>query len=172
MKRTWKRLIYIVASAFLAWHTLALIIGPAPDSYVTRAFRVVMQPYLTLFRLDSEWAFFAPTTGEGARLRYIIEDASGNSHTFAPAAELNWFHPNYFWFRAWYYAIIDYPEVQADFAAAKFCHKHAALHPVAITFLDAQEERYTRDDRLSGDSRMDPRFFTVTTLKRVECPAG
>lgn len=166
-----KRLPYVAMSVLLAWHTLVIVVAPAPDSYMTRALRHVVQPYLTLFRLDGEWAFFAPTTGEGAQLRYEVEDSGGKRHVFSPAVELSWFHPNYFLIRSWYYAIIDNTEIHADFAAARFCRKHDALHPIAITFLNAQEERYTRSEYLSGLNRMDPRFFTVTTLKRVECPA-
>ena len=169
--KMWRqRLAYAVMSIFLAWHTLAIIVAPAPDSVVTDALRVPLQPYLSLLRLDNPWDFFAPNVGEGSRFHYIIEDKDGRSYNFEPAKQLSWFHPNYFWVRAWHYAIMDDPDLHADAAAARFCKEHAALHPVAITLLEYQEERFTRDDLLDGKSRTDPEFFTVNTIKHVKCP--
>jgi hypothetical protein len=174
ISREWRqRLTYTAMSIIVAWHTTAMIVAPAPpDSDLTQALRTVLQPYLTLFRLDNEWDFFAPTVGEGSRLRYVIEDKAGARHTFTPADELSWFHPNYFWFRAHYYAIMDEPENYAESAAARFCEKHAALQPASITLQELQEERFTREDFLSGKNRTDPEFFTVKTVRRMRCPGN
>ena len=165
-----QRLAYAAMSAFVAWHSLAMVIAPAPDSEVTNLARVVLQPYLTFFRLDNQWDFFAPTVGEGSRLRYDIMDKTGKVHAFLPADELSWYHPGFLWFRSWYYRIIDDPENYADNAAAVLCRKHAALQPLAITFYDVQEEPFTPEDYLAGKQRMDPGFFTVRMLRGVRCP--
>jgi len=165
-----QRLTYLLMSVFVAWQTLAMVVAPAPDSHVSQALRVVLQPYLTLFRLDNQWDFFAPNVGEGSRFRYVIEDKDGQRHTFNPAEQVSWFHPYFFWVRGWYYAIMDDPDLYADAAAARFCKEQAALQPVAVTLLELQEERFTRDDFLSGKNRTDPKFFTVKTIKRVKCP--
>ena len=157
-------------SAFVAWHTLAMVIAPAPESVVTDALRVALQPYLTFFRLDNQWDFFAPTVGEGSRLRYDIEDRSGKTHAFLPAEELSWLHPNFLWFRSWYYRIIDEPDRFGDYAAAALCRKHASLQPLAITFYEIQEEKFTREDFLDGKGRMDPGFFTIKMLRGIRCP--
>lgn len=165
-----QRLTYLIMSLFVTWQTLAIIVAPAPDSYVSEALRKVLQPYLTLLRLDSQWDFFAPNVGEGSRLRYILEDKGGRRFSFNPAQQLSWFHPNYFWVRGWYYAIMDNPELYADAAIARFCEQHAALHPVAITMLEMQEERFTRADLLAGENRNHPKFFTAKTIKHAQCP--
>ncbi len=115
--------------------------------------------------------FLRPECRRGARFRYIVEDKDGQRLTFNPAEQLSWFHPNFFWVRAWYYAIMDDPDLYADDAAARFCQQHAALHPVAITFLEVEEERFTREDFLDGKSRNDSAFFNVKTIKRVKCRA-
>lgn len=166
-----QRLTYAAMSIFVGWHTFAIIVAPAPDSVATESLRVLLQPYLSLLRLDNQWDFFAPNVGEGSRLRYIIEDKDGQRHSFQPAEQLSWFHPNYFWVRAWYYAIMDDPDLYADAAAVRFCKEQAALHPVAITLLEYQEERFTQDDLFNGKSRTDLEFFTVNTIKYVKCPA-
>jgi hypothetical protein len=165
-----KHLATVAMSAFVAWHTLAMVIAPAPDSDVTNLARVALQPYLTLLRLDNQWDFFAPTVGEGSRLRYDIQDRAGKVHAFLPADELHWYHPGFLWFRSWYYRIIDDPENYADNAAAVLCRKHAALQPLAITFYEVQEERFTREDYLSGKQRMDAGFFSVQMLRGIRCP--
>ena len=171
ISKTWReRLTYIAMSAFVAWHTLAMVIAPAPDSNVTMSLRVVLQPYLTFLKQDNQWDFFAPVVGEGARLRYVIQDRTGKNHTFMPADELNWFHPNFLWFRSWYYQIIEDPDKYGDYAAAQFCRKHAALQPLAITFYEVQEQKFTRDDFLSGKNRMDSGFFTIKMLRGIRCP--
>ncbi len=165
-----QRLTHIAMSLFVTWQTLAIVVAPAPGSYLSDALRTVMQPYLTLLRLDSQWDFFAPNVGEGSRLRYIVEDKDGRQHTFNPAKQLSWFHPNYFWVRGWYYAIMDDPEIYADAAIERFCKEHAALHPVAVTLLEMQEERFTREDFLAGKDRNDPHFFNARTIKHAQCP--
>lgn len=164
-----QRLAYTVMSLFVVWHTLAMVIAPAPNSYVSRSISTLLQPYLTLLRLNSHWDFFAPYVGEGSRFRYVIQDKDGQRHTFNPTEGLNWFHPNFFWVRARYYAIMDYPDLYADDAAEQFCKLHAALQPFAVTLLELQEERFTREDFLRGKHRDDPEFFTVKTIKRVRC---
>jgi len=161
---------YAAMSAIVAWHTLAMVVAPAPDSDVTALARVALQPYLTLFRLDNQWDFFAPTVGEGSRLRYDIQDKTGKTHAFLPADELRWYHPNFLWFRSWYYRIIDDPDNYAENAAAVLCRKHAALQPLAITFYEIQEEKFTREDYLAGKQRMDQGFFSVAMLRGMRCP--
>lgn len=166
-----QRVTYLVMSAFVAWHTLAMVIAPAPDSSVlVRTLRVALQPYLTFFRLDNPWNFFAPTIG-GAQLRYSLEDAAGAHHTFTPTEQLNWFHPDFFWFRDWHFAIADYPELYADRAGALLCRKHASLHPVSITFVQYKQRSFTPADQLSGKHPMDPEFVSVNAVKTVQCPS-
>src|SRR5215472_18059786 len=66
IRTQWRdRLIYLAMSGFVAWHTLAMVLAPAPDnSVIAQSLRGLMQPYLTLFSLDNLWDFFAPTVGK------------------------------------------------------------------------------------------------------------
>jgi hypothetical protein len=171
ISKQWReRLTYAAMSVFVVWHTLAMVIAPAPDNSLTvQSLRSVFQPYLSLFRLDNLWDFFAPNVGHGSDFRYVIEDSAGNSQTFFPTADLNWFHPRHLWFRAWYIAVMENPELHADAAAAIFCRKHASLHPVSITLQQFQEGDFKPADHLKGKHPMDPEFVTVNTLKQFEC---
>jgi len=137
---------------------------------LVQSLRTVFQPYLSFFRLDNLWDFFAPNVGHGSDFRYVIEDAAGKRHAFVPSADLNWYHPRHLWFRAWYLAIMENPDRNGDLAVEFFCRKHADLHPVSITLQEYQEGDFTPEDHLSGKDRMDLEFVTVNTLKRAKCP--
>ncbi len=170
-KQWCERLIYTALSVFVAWHTLAIVVAPAPDGSVTvQSLRRLLHPYLTLFRLDNKWDFYAPNVGKGHQFRYVIEDAAGTRHTFMPTDDLSWFHPSHWWFRAWYDAIAESPDVHGDSIAARLCRQHAALRPVAITLLNLEEKDFLPADHLSGKHPLDSEFVTVHTLKRVRCP--
>jgi hypothetical protein len=164
------RLTYVAMSAFVAWHTAATVIAPAPEvSTLVQALRVPLGPYLSLFRLDNMWDFFSPNVGRGSQFRYIIEDVRGNHHPFAPTANLSWFHPTFFWFGSLFDAVMANPEAYADSAAAFLCRKHASLHPVSVIMLEAAGEDFTPEDYLAGKDPMSSEFVTVTTVKRVSC---
>jgi hypothetical protein len=164
------RLTYIAMSACVVWHAAAMAIAPAPtDSALVRSFRALFRPYLTLFRLDNRWDFFAPDVVRGSQLRYFIEDAAGNRRDFIPDNEFGIFDPGLFWSLSWNYAIIDAPEIHAQTAATIFCRKHVALHPVSVTLLEYKEKEFTPKDYLAGKRPMDPEFVTVNTLKTLQC---
>jgi len=165
-----KHVIYTVMSLFVAWHTLAIAIAPAPRGVAVQSLRAVLDPYLVLFRLNNKWDFYAPNVGKGHQLRYIIEDAAGKRHPFVPTDELNWYHPTYWWFRAWYDAILDAPEIHGNSVAARLCRKHASLHPVSVTLLRLEEQDFSPADHLNDKHPLDPEFVTVSTLRRIRCP--
>ena len=169
-KRWRERLAYTAMSVFVGWHTLAIVVAPAPDSSaIVQSLRPLLHPYLTLFYLDNYWDFFAPDVERGKQLRYVIEDRAGTTHTFVPLEELNWFHPIYRRAGYWYDAIVDDPETYVDFVAASLCRKHASLHPVSITLLGIQQGDFSRDDHLNGKRAIDSEFATENTLTIVEC---
>ena len=71
ISKPWReRLIFVAMSVFVVWHTIAMVLAPAPENSVTvQSLRVVFQPYLTLFKLDNPWDFFAPNVEKGAQFR-------------------------------------------------------------------------------------------------------
>lgn len=165
-----QRLIYGGMSLFLAWHTLALALAPLPDgSEAVTALRAFFSPYLTLFRLDNKWNFYAPNVGKGHQLRYVIDDGAGQRHAFVPTDGLSWYHPGYWWVRARHDAVIEDPQARGDAIAADFCQKHAALRPVTVTLQKLEEKDFTPADHLQGRHPLESDFATVSTLKRVRC---
>jgi hypothetical protein len=170
ISKQWReRLVYLAMSLFVAWHTLVMVVGPN-TSATAQSLRVVLQPYLSLFRLDSTWAFFAPSAGRHSQFRYVIKDAGGREHTFVPGKQVNWYLPTDMWFKNWYYTIIEFPETFGDYFAAMACREHAALKPVSVTLLAIQEQDFTPEDHLRGGHPLDAEFIEVMTLRHVVCP--
>jgi hypothetical protein len=167
-----KRLNYLAISLFVVWHTIAMVVGPSPDSVISRSFRALWAPYLTYFRLESSWSFFAPEIGLQSQIRYVIEDADGNEHTFVPTIALNQFHPKYRWFKLVYEGVfIEHSEIFGEAPVALLCRKHASLRPVSITVFQVQQERdFWPEDQLSGKHPLDPEFATMYRLQAAACP--
>ncbi len=168
-KRWRQRLTYAGMSALVAWHTFAMVTATAPDSDISESARSILNPYLTLLRLDNQWGFFAPDVGNGAQFRYIIDDAAGNRYTFIPAEKLNKFHPTSIWMRDRYIAVMEYPKIYADAAATAFCQEHAELKPVLVTLIQIEQKDFLPEHRLSGKHHLDPEFVDVKTIKALPC---
>jgi len=168
-KRWRERAIYAAMSAFVAWHSFAILVAPAPDSAAKLALRPLLHPYLTLLGLDNPWDFYAPNIDTGYQFRYLVESADGASRTFVPVEEVSWYRPNFWWIRQWQDAIVDAPDVNADLAGALLCQQHAALHPAAVTLMKAAQKDFSPDDYLHGKQPLDPDFVNETIVKRVAC---
>jgi len=165
-----QRLTYVAMSILLVWHTFAMIVGPAPESSIIGAARSLAQPYLTFFRLQNEWEFFAPFVGPGYHFSYVIEDAAGEKHTFTPADRLNNWHPNSIWMRDRYTVIMTKPDVYGDAAGAALCLEHASLHPVSVTLLEVEHSEFWPVDLREGKRPTDAEFVKAKTLRTVTCP--
>lgn len=167
------RLVFMVMSAFVVWHTIAIVIAPGSDnSLLVQQVRKVYEPYLSLFRLDNKWDFFAPSVGRGHQLRYVVESADGRRETIVPTDGWSWHHPGYLWFRSWNDAIIASPDLYADRMIATLCQKHAASKPAAITLTLIQELEFRPEDHLAGRHPLDPEFVEASTLRRGPCPSS
>jgi len=168
-----QRLIYLVMSMVVAWHSLAMVVSPAPnDSALVQSLRSVFHPYLELFRLETPWGFFAPV-GKHAQFRYVITDVTGNENTFTPTEEPSRSVARYVWWREFKYlydGVMAHPEFRGDVAAALLCQRHASLQPRSVTLLEVAEQDYRPQDELLGKRPLYPQFVAIIPLRRVACP--
>jgi len=166
------RLTTLAMSLLVGWHSLALFVAPAPaDSTTVQALRSVLQPYLSLLRLDTGWGFFAPV-GKHAQFRYVIKDGGGIDHTFVPTEEAATSIPKYVWWREWKYlfdGIMESAEARASSLGPLLCREHPELDPLFVTLVKIQEENYLPDDVVNGKRPLDPEYATVETLVRIPC---
>ena len=169
VKRWRMPLTYTAMSLLVVWHTVAIVTAPSPEN-VSRWALPLFKPYMSLFDLDNRWDFFAPSFDRGAQLRYLVEDAAGQRHSFNPSDKLSRYHPAAIWFRDRYQIILLSPNVYGVAHVPAFCREHAALNPVSITLLAVEGKAFTPADHLSGKHPLDSEFTTVTILKTVPCP--
>jgi hypothetical protein len=166
------RLLTLAMSLLVGWHSLALFVAPAPaDSATVQALRSVLQPYISLLRLDTGWGFFAPV-GKHAQFRYVVKDGQGIDHTFVPTEEPATSIAKYAFWREWKYlfdGIMESAESRAPVLGTLLCREHPELDPLFVTLLKVQEENYLPDDVLAGKRPLDPEYVTVDTLVRVPC---
>jgi len=169
-----KGLVYLAMSLFVGWHSLAMIIAPAPyGSPIIEGLHAMVRPYLSLFRLESAWTFFTNVAAvKLPQFRYVVTDAEGNEHTFIPVLDFKWYHPRYNWFERIYWSLMDQtdPEKFGNHLAPKLCHQHAAIRPVEITFQSVRPGDFWPDDQLAGYHPLDPEYSTTYTLMSVACP--
>jgi len=120
--------------------------------------------------MESSWSFYAPYVRVEPEFRYVVEDASGERHTFVPSDKLSRFHPIDIWVKDWYIHVMDTPETYGDAVAAYLCREHALLHPVSITLMEIEQNEFSPEDQLSGKHPFDPEFLDEKTLTTVQCP--
>lgn len=164
------RIIYVLMSLFVAWHSTCLIVGPAPqESRIAQAMRPLVDPYLNLISLNVKWGFFAPIGG-AKEFRYLIVDSAGKEHTFRPTSGLAWYHPSKLWTIDRYRMIMQRPDIYGDHLIAEYCRKHTALMPVEIRLLEVlQQKDLLPTDHLAGKYPLDPEFATTETLRTKKC---
>lgn len=156
-------------SLLLVWHSVAMVVAAAPDSAIARAATSLFQPYLSLFRLQNEWSFYAPDVRVEPEFRYVVKDSSGQQHTFVPADKLSRYLPGDIWVKDWYIHVMDNADTYSPFVAAYLCREHASLHPVSITLQEIDQEDFSPEDQLSGQHPFDPEFLDKQTLATVQC---
>ncbi len=157
-------------SLLLVWHCVAIVVAAAPDSVITRSASSLFGPYLSLFRLQNEWSFYAPDVRVEPEFRYVVEDASGQQHTFVPVDKLSRYLPTDIWVKDWYIHVMDNPDTYSEFVAAYLCREHASLHPISITLLEFDQKDFSPQDQLNGKHPFDQQFLDKKTLATVQCP--
>jgi hypothetical protein len=167
-----ERLVFLAMSLVVAWHSFAIIVAPTPaGSTIVQTSRALVQPYLSLFRLDNQWNFFVPVT-KYTQFRYLVEDAAGKQHLFIPVEEPSESVSRYVMWREFKYffeGVMEAPQLRAPRIGALLCQKHASLKPVAISFLQVQELDFWPENYLQGGRPLDPEFISVGTLANVRC---
>jgi hypothetical protein len=169
-KQVRNRILYVVGSLLLGWHTIAMMLTPVPDrNDIVRSFRGLFQPYVSFFGLDTTWDFFSPI-GRGHQFRYVISDAEGNDHTFVPIMDINWLLPERRWHERIFTELMNEPSTYGNYIATWYCGKHASLKPVSILLVEMQEGRFWPDDLKKGKQPYDPEYLTSNPLMQVDCP--
>jgi hypothetical protein len=69
----------IIVSALLAWHLIAVLLGPlnVPDAMIPSALQPIFLPYQQVVFINHGYKFFAPDPGPSHLVRYDVEMPDG-----------------------------------------------------------------------------------------------
>jgi hypothetical protein len=164
-----RRAATVAASFFLLWHSAATVLAPAPASYLKGLVYPLFEPYITLFHLDGQWAFFAPEPAAGQLVRYLLKDAAGRSREYRLTEDLRRAHPAFFRHTTLLSSITpDKPAFVASMAGF-LCRRHADLKPHRLTFLLREQLRLSPESYLQGHRPLDEDYIRVRALPPVRC---
>lgn len=164
-----RRLGFVAGSLFLAWHALAIVVGPAPASHAAGAAYPAFAPYLRVLDLDHGWSFFAPNPGRGRLLRYAVIDGAGARHDRRLTEALTPLDPAYLrWTTLYAYLDVDLPH-HLRAAADHLCRRHRDLDPRAIVFVHRDQLTLTPESYRAGHRPLDEDYVTTTELAPLEC---
>ena len=173
LMNTRQKILYLIASVFLIWHTFALLIGPAPQSYIRDNLLGIYEPYLSVFRLNNAWAFYAPEPDLGGVLNYKVLDNDGNEHQFDIYHDyLDRWSASYFRYNAFFNNIewnsAEYRRYRKSYIQY-LCRKHSNLSPKSIALIRIAQIPLSPEDYINGARPLDPDFTESRPSEPTRC---
>lgn len=153
--------------ALAAWHAAAILLGPAPGSYLKAQIDPWTLPYLRLLNLDNRWAFFAPDPAAGliVSVRYRWADGSLREAQLTRALERS--HPAYLRYSSLLSAIARPSQGVAASAARHLCHLYTEA--TALQFVVERQTAPGADEVAAGASPLEPRFLVSSESEPYVC---
>lgn len=172
IKKYRHRLGYFLASLFVIWQSLVIIIGPSPTSYTMNKIYPVFEPYLTLFHLDNNWAFFAEDPARGTMVHYSILDENNQRHDFPLSETLQRSNPAFSRYTSLFDAIADNNKRYVTSTAQYLCKQHEDLGTRWLTFVLRKQKPFTIEDYRQGRLPLEDAFIRERRLPTVKCASG
>jgi hypothetical protein len=161
-----------MASIFLVWQSLVILMGPAPGSHTMGKIYPYFKPYMKILHLENYWAFFAPNPYQGEILRYIVQDQQGEYHVFKLNEELHRNAPSYFRYTTLYGKLTDAESPYTASMIQYLCRRHADLQPANITIMIGYQQFLKAGDYLQGIRPLSTDHMEVEYHEPMSCTAG
>lgn len=162
----------VLASCFVAWHALVLLVAAAPAAWPIDSLRALVRPYAQFLLLEGRWHFFAPDPDPGRLVRYDVEDGSGRRHPFVLSEALDRWDPAYWRLAMLYRRVLpEEPEVSAS-VAAYLCREHASLSPRSVTLIVFFQLPLRPETYRAGHRPLEPAFLRPLALPPFACASG
>jgi len=168
-KKYWQVFLSILASIFIVWHAFAIIIGPAPGSYVMSKVYPIFKPYLVALHLNNEWGFFAPDPAKGTLLRYSVTDSNGVEHVFKLTENLRRRDHTFLRYTSLYLTVGRNNEAFVLSAKDYLCRQHADLNPQQLQFFMGHQLSITPDEIIEGHRALDDQHMQIEYLNAINC---
>jgi len=162
-----RRVLHLAGLALAAWQAGAILLGPAPGSYLKSQIDSWTLPYRQFLNLDNRWAFFAPDPAAGriVSVRYRWRDGSERSAELTRA--LHWPHPAY----------LRYSSLLTEVARPRSRAARSTAQHLCRLYPDAMELRFVverqiapgADDVAAGASPLDERYLQVSESEPWAC---
>lgn len=160
---------YVLASLFLVWHTLALVIGPAPGSDLMSRIYPVFVPYLDGFNLNNQWGFFAPDPHAGSLLRYGLETTGGERRALHLTEDLSRGDAGFLRYSSLYLTLARQREPFLQAASNYLCRRHEAEQPLAIQFFAGHQLRLGPEQYRAGARPLQDEYVSVEYFEPIAC---
>ena len=165
----WRSLIVVIASLFIIWQSLAIIIGPSPGSYVMGKVYPIFKPYLVALHLNNEWGFFAPDPARGTLLRYVVTDPKNTQHVFKLTENLKRSDHGFLRYTSQYLTIGRNNQNFISSATQYLCRRHQSLKPVQLQFFMGHQQTISPDEYVAGHRPLDDDFISIEYLTPMTC---
>lgn len=164
-----RRLLWLAGAAWAVWQALALLLGPAPDSYLKRQLDPYTLPYLRFFNLDNHWAFFAPNPGRGQLVSARYTWVDGRQTEVELTRALHRGHQAYLRYTSLFADLRENRPTYLQSAAHYLCRQYPQVRQVQ--FLLDWQTAPGADDIKVGKTPLDPEFLTRQALDPIDCPS-
>lgn len=172
--KTKRMVVYGAASAFLAWHSMTLVVVPALAFFPNPSIESVFVRYVELTRVKSAWSFFSPDVNLGSILDYEVGRGMAVEKV-SLTGRLDKLDPAFFRYALFYVRAL------ADTGAERneklwslgqyLCEQHSAIRPKRVIFTARLQKRFEADDYLRGAGPLDPEYLEDYPLAPVPCEA-
>ena len=172
IKRTAFDFRFLAASIFLTYHTLAICLAPAPDSYLRRKVAPFFEPYLKIFHLNNNWGYFAPDPASGILMRYRIEDEDGKMHVFKLTENLKRSDPDFMRMTSLFNKMPGMSPAYLQGIASYLCGRNSAIKPVRLQFMEGHQVRLSPWAWFRGKRPMDDEYMRLKLREWRMCKAS
>ena len=159
----------ILLSLFLAWHSLVMIVGPMPGSYLKDRIAPLINRYRVLFYQDTAWDFFSPSASAAPMVRYQVKESSGEEHLFKLSEEAS--RSSVFLRYVKLYAEMSSPGRRPflESVARRLCRKHADLKPAEVQIIVLSATVPPPSRYLEGRTLQDADLYKIRQRSTVQC---
>lgn len=160
---------YLLASLFVAWHVLATVEAPAPESHLAYRVYPAFLPYLKLFHLNHGWGFYSGGLWGTLRVRYRVNTAPGEHRDFPLSENASSYGVAALRYRTLFNNVGTAGVAFTSSAAKHLCRRHSDLKPTSIEFLVARQWQIPVSLFLEGKRPLAEEYFFASEVRPIPC---
>lgn len=163
-----------ILSIFIVWHALAIVfVGPFSYSHLRSSLMTYFHGYLTFFRLDHSWPFYAPNVFRGSILKYETTSQSGETKIYPLTQAKKKFNHAYFRYTNFYsylFSDLEYTKKRGyDKEVVRYlCSRHDE-NITQINFILLLQKPFSHVDYQNGKRPLDKEYLEKSVIGPYSC---